>query len=379
MRRSLLPLAPISLPLGETLGAALVTAIRADRPLPPYSRSMMDGIAFRSAGLSGGEMLDIAGLHAAGDPPPDALPTAHAWEIMTGAPVPEDCDTIVPYEDLHWEMGGAKRVRLPSSFVPGRFIHRAGSDSDSGDILVKPGTVIGVPEIAIAASVGLTELEVTRKPRIAILTTGDEAVAPGTTPEPWQIRRSNGAALAASLTVNGLEIVFHHHAPDDETELGKLLDLALASADLLVISGGISKGKRDFIRPLLEARLGPPTFHGVKQRPGKPLAFWPGPPAVFALPGNPVSVLTTYARYVRPAISLLCGVPIMEALHTAPPGLSPLQDFTYLMPFSQPGNLALPPPNSGNFTSISGATGILEIPPASGFTAGMRLRYYPFT
>ena len=240
MRQSLHPLAPISLALEKTIGSTLVTAIEADRPLPPYSRSMMDGIAFRSTGFSGGETLNIAGLHAAGNPPPSSLPDGHAWEIMTGAVVPDDCDTIVPYEELRWDKGEEKRVHLPASFESGRFIHRAGSDSPSGDTLVKAGTIINAPEIAIAASVGLIELQVTRKPRIGLLTTGDEAVAPGTSPEPWQIRRSNGPALAASLAANGLHIAFHQHAPDDEIELGRLLDLALGSVDLLIISGGIN-------------------------------------------------------------------------------------------------------------------------------------------
>ncbi|MEM9235223.1 MAG: molybdopterin molybdotransferase MoeA, partial [Verrucomicrobiota bacterium] len=299
----LAPKATESVILEAAIGRMLATSIMADRALPPYSRAMMDGIAFNSDTLDPAS-FEIAGLHPAGSPPPEAIPEGQAWEIMTGAIVPEDCDTVVPYEHLSEE-----KNRIVEDYRPGQYIHPEGTDADDCATLVSARTRVGAPEIAIAASVGQTKLNVTCLPRFGILSTGDEVVHPDIKPKPWQIRRSNGPALAAIIRSLNLPLDFHQHGPDDEGQLATLLDRALESTDILIISGGISRGKKDYIRPLLEARLGAPAFHGVKQRPGRPLAFWAGPPAVFALPGNPVSALATFARYVRPAIERFQGIP----------------------------------------------------------------------
>lgn len=364
-----------SVGLPMALGRTLATAISADRDFPPYRRAMMDGIAFGSASLPAAGPVVLAGLHAAGDPPPPPLPAGQGWEIMTGAMVPADCDTVVPYEDLP---GGRPRP----DFRPGQFIHQAGGDAAAGDLLVAAGTGIGPVEIAIAASVGLTELTVFRRARVAILTTGDEAVPPDVVPEPWQIRRSNGAMLEALLARRGNPVVFHDHAPDDPAACGTLLDAALARCDLLLICGGISKGRKDHIRHLMEARLGSPAFHGVEQRPGKPLAFWPGPPAVFALPGNPVSVLATYARHVAGALARMEGRPCLPARIVISGQAAPLPKFAWLLAVAPgPDGLqhARPTSNSGDFISVAGACGIVEIPPAPLFLPGVPVSYFPFS
>ena len=364
----LCPAGTDEIPLARAIGRILAESLTADRDFPPYRRAMMDGIAFAADSIPATGPLLIAGLHAAGDPPPGEA--GKVWEIMTGAMMPADCDTVVPYEDL---VGGR-----PEKFEKGQFVHAAGSDAAAGDVLVAAGALIGPVEIAIAASIGRTGLRVFRRARIAILSTGDEAVPAGASPEPWQIRRSNGPMLEALLARRGNEVTFHKHAPDQPKECGRLLDRALSEGEVLLICGGISKGKKDFIRGLLEERLGAPAFHGVAQRPGKPLAFWPGPPVVFALPGNPVSVLATFTRHVLPALSRLEGrvfIPWKLRMNELP---APLSKFSWLLTVvpGPDGTLrARPPSNSGDFISVAGCTGLVEVPPGSTAT---EFDYYPF-
>lgn len=364
-----------SVALEAGVGRILATSIIADRPLPPYSRAMMDGIAFHSERLDP-DSFKLAGLHPAGCPSPAPLPAGQAWEIMTGAMVPEDCDTVVPYEHLSEE-----RDRILEDYRPGQFIHPEGADAENLETLVSAGTRIGAPEVAIAASVGQTKLNVSRRPRIGILTTGDEVVHPNIRPKPWQIRRSNGPALAAVIRSLDLPLEFHQHGPDEEEALTSLLDQALETTDILLISGGISKGRKDLVRPLLEDRLGEPRFHGVRQRPGKPMAYWSGPPAVFALPGNPVSALATFARYVRPVLDQFEGIPEFRRRYLPPKDLKPIDGLTWLAPIqlSSKGIKLRAPRNSGDFASLTTATGVLEVPPAGEFVANQPLHYYPFS
>jgi molybdopterin molybdotransferase len=360
--RAIRPLGVETVPLTRAIGRVLREPLVADRPQPPFRRATMDGIAFSSAGLTGNG-VKLAGLHAAGDPPPPPLAPGEAWEIMTGAAVPDDCDTLVPYEEVEIAGGHAE---LTAVFAPGQCIHATGSDAQPGDLLVSPGAKIGPLELAIAASIGKTELLVSKRPAVTVITTGDEVIPVGDMPEPWQIRRSNGPMLEALLRAAGLEVALHH-APDDETALAALIDEALANSDLLLLCGGISKGKRDYVRPTLEARLGAPAFHGVWQRPGKPLAFWSGETPVFALPGNPVSVLVTFTRYVRPALDLLQGnEPTPRAAIPLARTVKSLPKLTWLLPARLDENghaIPMPPQNSGDFISIAGATHLLEIPP----------------
>ena len=350
-----------TVPLTEAIGRVLRMPLIADRPLPPYRRATMDGIAFRFAATTS---VRIAGLHAAGDPPPHPLAGGEAWEIMTGALVPEDCDTLVPYEEVTIEDGIA---RISGEIVPGRFIHEVGTDASEGQTLVSAGTVMGPVEIAIAASVGVAELRVSKRPSITLLTTGDEAVPVIDSPQPWQIRRSNGPMLEAMLRGLGIADISSHHVVDDEALLGEAVDAAISSSDLILLCGGISKGKRDHVRSVLESRLGAPAFHGVRQRPGKPLAFWSGPPLVFALPGNPVSVLATFVHYVLPALSRMQGTePTSKLQLPLSTALDPHPTLTWLLPcrINAHGEaVPLPPQNSGDFVSVAGATHLLEIPP----------------
>lgn len=357
-------------PLDQGLGRTLRQSLCADRDFPPFDRVTMDGIACRASDLSLGP-LTIQGLHAAGSPDPEALKPAHCWQIMTGAMLPPDCDTIIPVEELTLSETHAS---ISPTFTPasGQFVHRRASDCSLGGPLLAAGAILSPSHLGLAATIGATVLTVTRQARMSILTTGDELVPPEQTPLPHQLRQSNGTVLRSAVRQACPTLPFLHlrHLPDDLAVTIAALREALASSDLVLLSGGISKGKKDFIRPALESLIGTPTFHGVAQRPGKPLAYWaPGPknPPLFALPGNPNSTETAFLRYVRPALHLLagsaCPEPITLPLDQAE---TPHPKLTLFLPAQlQPdGKVSLArPQNSGDLTTALCKTGFVEIPP----------------
>ena len=353
------------IPLEEAHGRVLAIELHADRPLPPYDRVMMDGICFRKGDLDETPMLMIAGVHAAGAPPPEALPAGHCWEVMTGACLPSDCDTVLPYEEVT-RQGNSFNFSTGTA-LPGRFIHQTGSDHASGDLLVPIHSFIDSRVAAVAATVGATTLKVLKRPRVAIFTTGDEVVEPATAPAPHQVRQSNSASLRAALAALGAELIHQEHLPDDPVATTSAVRKHLES-DLLLLCGGISKGKYDFVRPVIDSLLGDPTFHGVAQRPGKPLAFWSGLPPVFALPGNPMSVQVTFHRYVRPFLealqkqsSIVRTVSLASEIQFDPP-------FAWSLPVNlrQEGSTTVADPtplsNSGDFASALGSDGFIELP-----------------
>ena len=357
---SLTPLPAEVVALDHALGRVLREPILADRPFPPFDRVTMDGIAFRKNNL---DELRLHGLHAAGDPKPPALPDGACWQIMTGASLPPDCDTVVPYEEVEI---GETQAKITAEAVPGRFIHRQESDASPGDLLVPAGTRIGPAQLGLAASVGATQLTVTRLPKITILGTGDELVPPDETPLPHQLRQSNGITLRSAVEEWGAAEITLAHLADDLAATTSGIAEALETSDLVILSGGISKGKKDYVRPALESLIGPPLFHGVAQRPGKPLAFWP---RVAALPGNPNSTLTTFHRYLVPALQALVGLSqktVSELPLEAPQ--QPHHFLTIYLPASlnEKGELrVLSPQNSGDFVTPLTARGIVEILPGT--------------
>lgn len=353
-------------PLGDSPGRILARELVADRPLPPYDRVMMDGIAFRNADTGNTPRFRIAGIHAAGNPEAPPLLDGHCWEIMTGANLPGDCDTVVPYEETE-RVGSDEMSANPDAISPGKHVHRQGSDFAEGDLLVPQGLRIDSRIAAVAATVGATMIEVLRKPTVALFTTGDEVVPPSEEPAPHQVRQSNHASLAAAMRKLGAEIVHYEHLIDDEELTARALREHL-DVDVILLCGGISKGKRDFVRPVVEMLLGPPALHGIAQRPGKPLAFWQGPPCVFALPGNPMSVQVTLHRYVRPFLDRMQDqsspnrcVELAVPFQFAPP-------FAYFLPVTvgQKGATLQATPrtlaNSGDFASAIPSAGFIELP-----------------
>ena len=381
---TLTPLPTEIMSLYRALGRVLREPIVADRAFPPFDRVTMDGIAFRKDELTHGS-LKLHGLHAAGDPTPDILPPGACWQIMTGASLPPDCDTVVPYEEVEID---EIHAHVTGEGVAGQFIHRLGSDASTGDLLVPVGTRIGPGQIGLAASVGATQLEVTRLPRITVLGTGDELVSPEEEPASHQLRQSNGLTLKAAVENWGAAEVTLGHLADDLEATKSGIKEAMESSDLVILSGGISKGKKDYVRPALEALIGPPLFHGVAQKPGKPLAFWGGDSeseakslcyGVAALPGNPNSTLTTFHRYLVPALRALVGLPQEQ------PILLPLESLmkqherlTLYLPalLNEEGKLrVLRPQNSGDFVTPLSAQGFVEIPPGNGVVENGEFRY----
>ncbi len=287
--------------LSRAEGRILAEAIVADRDQPPFDRVAMDGIAIDYRTYAGGQrQFPVERLQPAGAPSTPLLDPGKCIEIMTGAALPPGTTTVIRYEDLERE---GEAFLLPPGIDDERNIHRRGTDTRKGEELIPPGTRIGTAAIGMLATCGYAEVTVQRLPRVAIVSTGDEIVGVGERPLDHQIRGSNLHQVAAVLRRAGLQPTLHH-LPDAGDGAAKLADL-LADHELLLLSGGVSKGKYDHVPGWLTdcgvARL----FHRVAQRPGKPL--WVGRTErtmVFALPGNPVSSLVGTLAYVLPWLTV---------------------------------------------------------------------------
>jgi len=297
--------------LGKAAGRVLAKPICADRDQPPFARSTRDGFACRAADVSTHGFLPIVGSTRAGLAPAGPVPPGSAWEIMTGAPVPAGADAVVMIEHVEVLEG---RIRLlPSRKISsGENIVPQGAQARKGDVLIPVGTAITFAQIALAATCGCAALDVFARPRVAILTTGDELVSVDSDPAPGQIRNSNAPMLAAMVAAAGGEPWVLPTAVDDARALDKSLAEA-AQADMLLISGGVSAGKFDLVEPAL-ARLGA-KFHftGVRIQPGKPLVFGELPGGegrivpLLGLPGNPVSSAVTFLLFAAPVLGALAG------------------------------------------------------------------------
>ena len=297
--------------LGAAAGRVLARAICADRDQPPFARSTRDGFACRVADISKHKFLPVVGSTRAGLAPAGPLPPGSAWEIMTGAPVPAGADAVVMIEHVE-AIEGRIRLYPERKIASGENIVPQGAQACQGDELLPAGTAITFAQIALAATCGYAALEVFVRPRVAILTTGDELVSVESDPAPGQIRNSNAPMLAAMVAAAGGEPLVLPAAADNAEALDKSLAEA-AAADMLLISGGVSAGKFDLVEPAL-AQLGA-KFHftGVRIQPGKPLVFgeMPGGNAsavpFFGLPGNPVSSAVTFLLFAAPVLAALAG------------------------------------------------------------------------
>lgn len=277
-----------TIPLNEGMGRLLRENWYADRPLPPFNRVAMDGIAVHYANAIKHKSLKVEGVVAAGDPASRLLSPDNCVEIMTGAVLTEGCDTVIRYEDITIEDGKAS-IHVP--YEQGQNIHRKGIDRKEGELLVAPNTRLSAAEIGVGASVGRAQIQVARLPRTIVISTGNELVEIDQQPAPHQIRRGNVYRIQATLAHHGLA-VDTAHLLDDKPLLKNHLADYLESYDLIILSGGVSKGKFDYLPDVLSELGVEKHFHRVAQRPGKP--FWFGTHAttdttVFALPGNPVS------------------------------------------------------------------------------------------
>jgi molybdopterin molybdotransferase len=367
------PLSAESLPLRQCAGATLREDVHAERDNPPFDRVALDGIAVSSDALHHGTTrFRIQGTQAAGAPASRLQEGDNAIEVMTGAVLPHSSDCVVPYEQYELERGVARlTARVKSN--PFHNVHRRGSDGAKGALLLKLGTQLRPVHIAVAAAAGRPRLQVSRQPAIMIISTGDELIEPGEPIAEHQVRRSNAYGVMAALRARGFTRVGDDHLLDDESLLEERLALHLTTHDVVILSGGVSMGRFDLV-PKALTKLGvEQVFHKVAQRPGKPLWFGIGTrgQSVFGLPGNPVSTLVCLLRYVIPAIDAARGA-------TPAPGENvALADevafdlpLTHFLPVAilhdelgTPWAHARPTNGSGDFVSLIGTNGFVELAP----------------
>ena len=276
-----------------------------DRDLPPYDRVTMDGIAINYDGSVNRSELRIENVVAAGKPKYSLLNPENCVEIMTGAILPEGADTVIRYEDV--EIHG-DTARIMTDYRKGQNVHWKGEDRKKNDCVVASGKMIGGPEIGIGASIGKTETKVSALPKTLLISTGDELVDIHEIPLPHQIRKGNIYRIKAALAQNGI-IADTAHLQDDMEEIVPAIRAFLSNYDLILLSGGVSKGKFDFLPEALDKCGVQKHFHRVAQRPGKPMWFGTHPDGatVFALPGNPISSFMCYTVYVQPWIAKCFG------------------------------------------------------------------------
>ncbi|NOJ38091.1 molybdopterin biosynthesis protein [Bradyrhizobium australiense] len=302
-------------PLADALGCALAEDVTAPIDVPPFDRSNVDGFAVRSADLaSAGEasparvMLNDEVI-ACGTAPTRPVLSGTATPIATGGPVPRGADAVVMVE--HTQPAGHRAIDIRRAASPGQFVSYAGSDIARGEALLRAGTIIGSREIGILAACGIADVAVARRPRVAIMSTGDELVQPGHALRPAAIYDTNGAIVTAAITENGGEAKFLGAVADDEAQLESAMREALATSDMLVLSGGTSKGAGDVSHRII-SRLGKPGIiaHGVALKPGKPLclAVCDRKPVII-LPGFPTSAMFTFHDMIVPVLRRMAGLP----------------------------------------------------------------------
>ena len=307
----------------DAIGLILAEDLTADRDFPPFNRAMMDGIAIKNTAIKKWLIEDIA---FAGEPQKHLRDSNAAIEIMTGAPVPLECSSIIKIEDIMFvDIAGEKWAEYvgQDAIKHGQFIHIQASDCKKNDPILSSGSKIGPVEIAIAATIGKSELSVFKKPAIAIFSTGDEIVGIHEKPQAHQIRSSNSVMLESVLKSHGFFTTVAH-MKDEKSVVAKSLESALEKHEILLLSGGVSAGKKDFIPEVL-AELGfKPLFHKISQKPGKPL--YVGNRAdgklVFAFPGNPISTLTCFWIYFLPWLLgnklILSTIPVVNLTASNP-------------------------------------------------------------
>ncbi len=295
--------------LVDCAGRALAEDLVARAPLPAFPSSAVDGYALRAA--DAGRSLVVSGESAAGRPLGRALQPGIAARILTGGQLPEGADCVVMVEDVVVE---GDRVTVPEGIKPGQNFHAPGADLRAGELVLRAGAQLGAAELGLAAALGIPALGVRPRPRVALLSTGDELVEVGERPGPGQIPDSNRWALLAALREAGADVEVLGIGPDEAEALRKVVVEALGDADVLVTSGGVSVGTHDLVKPLLES-LGTVHVGRVKLKPGKPFTFATIPSSrggeasklAFGLPGFPVSSLVTFEVFVRPALRKMQG------------------------------------------------------------------------
>lgn len=367
-------------------GRVLAEEISADRDLPPYNRVTMDGIAICYEAYEQGQRdFPVKGTQAAGAVPV-LFEKGDCIEIMTGAALPQTGDTIIRYEDVTVENGVA---RINTDNVKyGQNIHYAGTDIQKNQLLIPAHTLITPAHINTAASVGKTAMSVKKLPTVAVLSTGEELVSVEDTPSPFEIRRSNNYAIASVLKQYGITARMVH-VKDDKNAILEILGKCLHEYDVLILSGGVSMGKYDYLPEALKQLEVHQKLHKVKQRPGKPM--WFGETVfnkpVFAFPGNPVSAFMCMYRYFVPWLEGSLGLPLAKPLYALLDEdyeFKPeLQYFLQVKLSSSKDGLMLGTPyegnGSGDFTNLLHTDAFMELPDMQQlFKKGEAYRVWPF-
>jgi molybdopterin molybdotransferase len=308
------PLPARQLPLDQALGCVLTEAISADRDLPPFDKALMDGYAVRSSDLADGDRsLAIGEEILAGQWPTRPLRPREAAAIMTGAPLPEGADAVIMIE--HTQRRGDQVLIDEPHVVPGLARLSRGREMKAGEVILEPGETLNSVKLGLLASVGQTKVWVRPRPTVAVVPTGDELVEPDQVPVGAQIRNSNAVMLRMAVQDAGGISQTLPIARDEPGPLQEIVQRGLDS-DILVITGGVSAGRRDLVPETLERLAVRAIFHKIRLKPGKPLWFGIGPPRregpgtlVFGLPGNPVSGIVGFLLFVKPALDALSGKP----------------------------------------------------------------------
>ena len=374
--------------LEQATGRILAEPIRADRDMPPFNRATMDGIAISHAAYRAGiRSFEVRGVQAAGDPPINITAPTECIEIMTGSSLPETVDTVIAYEDLLIEQ---KQAIVQSTVQSGQNIHTRGKDHQQGAQLVAANKWIDAPVVGVAASTGKDRVAVKKLPRTVIVSTGNELVEVAAIPNPYQIRRSNNYVIRAVLQRYGLAADMLH-IPDDREMVERQLAGCLEGYDVILLSGGVSMGKFDFVPQALKKLQVEELFYKVQQRPGKPLWFGRHQQKgtrVFGFPGNPVSTFLCLHRYLLPWLNTSLGLP------PAPPLYAMLEEdicfappLQYFIPVSwqlnaQAQSVAVPQEGngSGDFANLLDAHAFMELPATrQHFSKGEVFPIWPFT
>jgi molybdopterin molybdotransferase len=357
--------------LSRAAGRVLRQPVIAERDQPPFDRVTMDGIALAYDAYERGlRSFRIEGTQHAGEAVTTLTDDTHCIEIMTGAVLPRGTDCIIPVERIAIANGQAA-VEPGYAAERRQFIHPRGSDTLQGSEMLAPGSGITPIDVAIIASAGLQRVEVAAQPAIRVVSTGDELVPPGQPIEAHQIRMSNGPAVVAMLQQHGFAECRHEHLRDDPEALRASLAAHLRKSGVLILSGGVSMGKADFVPRVLEELGVTPVFHKISQKPGLPMWFGTGPghQAVFALPGNPVSTLVCCRHYVLPALFEASGRAVGRqewALLTEDVTFKP--ELTCFLPVRLQSDIdgvqrarPVPTNTSGDFAALAGTDGYIEL------------------
>jgi|688.fasta_scaffold197974_3 molybdopterin molybdotransferase len=301
-----LSLKKVAVPFEEAFGRVLAEDLIADRDFPPYDRVTMDGIAIDfTAYLNGIRAFKIQEMQGAGDLQSTLQSTENCIEIMTGGVLPRNTSSVIRYEDLTIADG---LTTINAEVKPNQNIHTKGQDKKAGDLVLEKGVRLNASHLALAASLGKQKLEVLELPKVAIVSSGDELVEISENPLPHQIRKSNVYAVGALLQKLDISVEYFHVADDLENSIKKIAEL-LQNFEVLIFSGGVSMGKKDFIPDALKANRVETIFHKIAQKPGKPMWFGKTEKnLVFALPGNPVSTYLCAIRYVLPFFEKCLGI-----------------------------------------------------------------------